>query len=39
MDRSQAYETLNLHPSADGAMVADAYWRLVRAAQDTGDTP
>ncbi|HEX5480727.1 MAG TPA: hypothetical protein VFY79_13510 [Dehalococcoidia bacterium] len=39
MDRSQAYETLNLHPSADGAMVADAYWRLVRGAQANGDTP
>ena len=39
MDRSQAYETLNLHPSADSAMVADAYWRMVRIAQGEGDTP
>ena len=38
MDRSQAYQTLNLHQSADGAMVADAYWRMVRIAQSEGDT-
>ncbi|MGH7622200.1 MAG: hypothetical protein ACREMU_07660, partial [Gemmatimonadaceae bacterium] len=39
MDRTQAYQTLNLHPTADGQMVADAYWRLVRTAQAQPDTP
>jgi hypothetical protein len=38
MERAQAYQTLNLHPSADGQMVADAYWRLVRSAQADGDS-
>lgn len=37
MDSSQAYKTLNLHPSADSQMVADAYWRLVRIAQSDAD--
>jgi hypothetical protein len=39
MDSVQAYKTLNLHPSADGQMVADAYWRLVRVAQAEADSP
>ncbi len=38
MERAQAYQTLNLHPSADGTMVADAYWRLVRTAQAGEDS-
>jgi hypothetical protein len=37
MEPAQAYETLNLHPSADGQMVADAYWRMVRQAQGEED--
>ena len=39
MEPSQAYQTLNLHPSADGQMVADAYWRMVRQAQAEEDGP
>jgi hypothetical protein len=39
MEPSKAYETLNLHPSADGQMVADAYWRMVRQAQAADDGP
>jgi hypothetical protein len=39
MEPNQAYETLNLHQSADGQMVADAYWRMVRQAQAAGDGP
>ncbi|MEX2246157.1 MAG: hypothetical protein WEC75_05675 [Dehalococcoidia bacterium] len=37
MDRTDAYRTLRLDPSADGQMVADAYWRLVRKAQTRRD--
>ena len=33
MERTQAYSTLRLDPAADGQMVSDAYWRLVRQAQ------
>lgn len=40
MESTQAYQTLNLHPSADSQMVADAYWRLVRIAQsDAAENP
>ncbi len=37
MEAAQAYQTLNLHPSADNQMVADAYWRLVRIEQADAD--
>ncbi len=33
MEREKAFETLKLQPTADGEMVSDAYWRLVRKAQ------
>ena len=33
MERTQAFTTLRLDTTADGQMVSDAYWRLVRQAQ------
>jgi hypothetical protein len=33
MERTQAFSTLRLDTTADGQMVSDAYWRLVRQAQ------
>jgi hypothetical protein len=36
MDSTEAFRTLRLDPSADGAMVQNAYWTLVRQAQDRG---
>ena len=33
MERTQAFTTLRLNTTADGQMVSDAYWRLVRQAQ------
>jgi len=33
MERAEAFRTLRLDPSADGAMVSNAYWGLVRKAQ------
>lgn len=39
MERARAYETLNLPPGADGLLVADAYWRLVRQAKTGADDP
>ena len=33
MDRTEAFRTLRLDPSADGQMVTSAYWSLVRRAQ------
>src|SRR5438105_12622385 len=33
MERRQAFTTLRLDTTADGQMVSDAYWRLVRQAQ------
>jgi hypothetical protein len=34
MERTQAFRELRLDPSADGQMVTDAYWGLVRKAQN-----
>lgn len=39
MERARAFETLNLQPGADGQIVADAYWRLVRQAKAGADDP
>lgn len=39
MERSRAYQTLNLQPDAEGQSVADAYWRLVRQAKTGADDP
>ncbi len=39
MERARAYQTLNLQPGADGQVVADAYWRLVRQAKTGRDDP
>jgi len=36
MDTTEAYRTLRLDPSADGQLVQDAYWSLVRKAQERG---
>lgn len=33
MERAEAFKTLRLDPSADGHMVENAYWTLVRQAQ------
>jgi hypothetical protein len=36
MESTEAFRTLRLDPSADGSMVQQAYWMLVRQAQDRG---
>ena len=36
MDTAEAFRTLRLDPSADGALVQNAYWALVRKAQERG---
>ena len=36
MDTAEAFRTLRLDPSADGQLVQDAYWSLVRKAQERG---
>jgi len=38
MERAEAFTTLRLDTTADGALVESAYWHLVREAQQGGDT-
>lgn len=39
MERNDAFKALRLDQSADGRMVENAYWTLVRQAQRRGDNP